>query len=111
MIGWHADTEDTANFFQYLSFCIDEESGAGQYNYGSYCNEEIDALVTAADSETDLEKRNEMLREAEAMLYEDVGFVMLHLQNLAYAAAEGVDVEPGVSALDFPYLGDLVINR
>lgn len=111
MLGWHSDTEDTANFFQYLSFCIDEESGAGQYNYGSYCNEEIDALVTAADSETDLERRAEMLREAEAMLYEDVGFVMLHWQNLGYAAAAGVDIEPVVNAIDFPYLGDLVIER
>ncbi|MCS2609393.1 ABC transporter substrate-binding protein [Halomonas dongshanensis] len=111
MLGWHSDTEDTANFFQYLSFCIDEESGAGQYNYGSYCNEEIDALVTAADSQTDLERRAEMLREAEAMLYEDVGFVMLHWQNLGYAAADGVDIEPVVNAIDFPYLGDLVIER
>lgn len=111
MIGWHSDTEDSANFFQYLSFCIDEETGAGQYNYGNYCNEEIDTLVTQADSETDLEKRNEMLREAEAMLYEDVGFIMLHWQNLAYAAADGVEIEPVVNATDFPYLGDLVINR
>ncbi len=111
MIGWHADTEDTANFFQYLTFCFDEETGAGQYNYGGYCNEEIDALVTEADSETDLEKRNEMLREAEAMLYEDTGFIMLHWQNLAYAAADGVEAEPIVNAIDFPYLGDLVINR
>ena len=111
MLGWHADTEDSANFFQYLSFCIDDETGAGQYNYGNYCNEEIDALVTEADSVTDLERRNEMLREAEAMLYEDVGFVMLHWQNLAYAAANGVEIEPVVNALDFPYLGDLVINR
>ncbi|PRY63991.1 peptide/nickel transport system substrate-binding protein [Vreelandella songnenensis] len=111
MLGWHSDTEDSANFFQYLSFCIDDETGAGQYNYGNYCNEEIDALVTEADSVTDLERRNEMLREAEAMLYEDVGFVMLHWQNLAYAAANGVDIEPVVNAIDFPYLGDLVINR
>ncbi|MFB9868215.1 ABC transporter substrate-binding protein [Vreelandella sulfidaeris] len=111
MVGWHADTEDTANFFQYLTFCNDEETGAGQYNYGNYCNEEIDALVTEADSETDLEKRAEMLQQAEAMLYEDVGFITLHWQNLAYAAAEGVDIEPIVNAIDFPYLGDLVINR
>lgn len=111
MLGWHSDTEDTANFFQYLSFCIDEESGVGQYNYGDYCNEEIDALVTAADSETDLEKRGEMLREAEAMLYEDVGFITLHWQNLGYAAMENVNIDPVVNAIDFPYLGDLVIER
>jgi len=30
MIGWHADTEDSANFFEFLTFCPDAESGAGQ---------------------------------------------------------------------------------
>ena len=111
MIGWHADTEDTANFFQYLTFCIDEESGAGQYNYGNYCNEEIDAMVTEADQIMDAEERAEMLQAAEAALYEDVGFITLHWQDLAYAARKGVDIEPVVSALDFPYLGDLVIEN
>ncbi|MFC3285309.1 ABC transporter substrate-binding protein [Litchfieldella rifensis] len=110
MIGWHADTEDSANFFQYLTACIDEETGAGQYNYGSYCNEELDALVAEADSETDIEKRNAMLREAEQMLYDDVGYIALHWQNLAYAARDGVDAEPILNAIDFPYLGDLVIE-
>lgn len=110
MIGWHADTEDSANFFQYLSACIDTETGAGQYNYGSYCNEEIDALVARADRETDTQARNAMLQEAEAMLHEDAGYIMLHWQNLAYGARDGVDIAPVVNALDFPYLGDLVIQ-
>ncbi|PMR70659.1 ABC transporter substrate-binding protein [Halomonas heilongjiangensis] len=111
MIGWHADTEDSANFFQYLTACIDAETGAGQYNYGGYCNTELDALVARADGETDMEARNAMLRDAEAMLHEDAGFVMLHWQNLAYGAREGVAIEPVVNATDFPYLGDLVIGR
>lgn len=110
MLGWHSDTEDTANFFQYLTACIDENTGAGQYNYGSYCNEELDALIAKADRETDIEARNAMLQEAEQMLYEDVGFIPLHWQNLAYAARDGVDIEPILNATDFPYLGDLVIN-
>lgn len=111
MIGWHSDTEDSANFFQYLTACIDTETGAGQYNYGGYCNEALDALVAEADRETDLEARNAMLREAEAMLHEDAGFIMLHWQNLAYGAREGVEIFPVVNATDFPYLGDLVIQR
>lgn len=110
MIGWHADTEDTANFFQYLASCIDTETGAGQYNYGNYCNEELDALVAEADAETDLDKRAEMLQEAERMLYEDVGYITLHWQDLAYAARDGIDIEPVLNALDMPYLGDLVMD-
>ncbi|MCG6657118.1 ABC transporter substrate-binding protein [Halomonas campisalis] len=111
MIGWHSDTEDSANFFQYLTACIDTDTGAGQYNYGSYCNEALDALVADADAETDLETRNAMLREAEQMLYDDAGYIMLHWQNLAYGARDGIAIDAVVNATDFPYLGDLVIGR
>ncbi|HAC27059.1 MAG TPA: nickel/dipeptide/oligopeptide ABC transporter substrate-binding protein, partial [Marinobacter hydrocarbonoclasticus] len=65
MIGWHADTEDSANFYEFLTFCPDADTGAGQYNAGNYCNPEIDALVQKANVETDLDKRAAMLQEVE----------------------------------------------
>lgn len=43
MIGWHSDTEDSANFHQFLTACFDEATGNGQYNSGRYCNPEADA--------------------------------------------------------------------
>lgn len=110
MIGWHSDTEDSANFHQFLSACPDEATGNGQYNSGNYCNPEADKLMSASNSETDVEKRGNMLRQLEGILYEEAAFVPLHWQNLAWGARSGVHAEAIVNALDFPYFGDLVVD-
>ena len=88
MIGWHSDTEDSANFHQFLSSCFDEATGNGQYNSGRYCNPEADALMNAANSETDATKRAEMLQKLEGILYDEAAFIPLHWQNLAWAPAK-----------------------
>ena len=110
MIGWHSDTEDSANFHQFLSSCPDEATGNGQYNSGGYCNAEADALMNASNSETDAEKRGNMLRKLEGILYEEAAFIPLHWQNLAWGARKGVHAEDIVNALNFPYFGDLVVD-
>ncbi|MBB3229913.1 ABC transporter substrate-binding protein [Halomonas stenophila] len=109
MIGWHADTEDSANFHEYLTQCPDADSGAGQYNAGNYCNPELDALVAEANLEVDLEKRAEMLQRVERTLHEEAAFIPLHWQDLAWASADRVDIAPVLNVMNFPYLGDLVI--
>ncbi|APE32243.1 nickel/dipeptide/oligopeptide ABC transporter substrate-binding protein [Halomonas aestuarii] len=111
MIGWHADTEDSANFHEYLTACPDADTGAGQYNAGNYCNPELDKLVAEANLEVDLAKRAEMLQQVEQALYDDAAFVPLHWQDLAWASASNVDIEPVLNVMNFPYLGDLVINE
>ncbi|KAA0013478.1 ABC transporter substrate-binding protein [Billgrantia pellis] len=110
LIGWHADTEDSANFHEYLTACPDPDTGAGQYNAGNYCNPELDKLVAEANLEVDLEKRAEMLQQVEQTLYDEAAFVPLHWQDLAWAAAPNVDIEPILNVMNFPYLGDLVIE-
>lgn len=111
MIGWHSDTEDSANFHQFLSSCANEESGNGQYNSGGYCNAETDALMDASNAETDAAKRGELLQKLEGILYEEAAFIPLHWQNLAWGARKGVHAEKIVNALDFPYFGDLVVDK
>lgn len=111
MIGWHSDTEDTANFSEFLTMTRNEETGRGQYNCGHYSNPELDALIESANLETDGGKRDGMLQRAEKMLYDDAAFVPLHWQNLAWGARNNVAAEPIVNAMDFPYLGDLVVKE
>ena len=111
MIGWHADTEDSNNFFEFLTACVDKDKGLGQYNTGNYCNPEADKLMQAANVETDVAKRTEMMQTIEKMLYDDAAFVPLHWQNLAWAASKKVDIEPILNVMNFPYLGDLVIKE
>jgi peptide/nickel transport system substrate-binding protein len=110
MIGWHSDTEDSGNFSEFLIMCPDKETGYGQYNSGNYCNKKVDALVLAAQTETDLVKRGALLQEVEQILYDDAAFIPLHWQHLSWAAKNNVKLETIVNAQNFPYFGDLVVE-
>lgn len=108
MVGWHADTEDSANFTEYLLMCPNKETGLGQYNSGNYCNPEIDKLITESNAETDVAKRSAMLQQVEKIAYEDAAFVPLHWQDLSWAASKRVkNAQQIVNVMDFPYFGDL----
>lgn len=111
MIGWHSDTEDTNNFFEFLAACPNAETGAGQYNSGNYCNKKIDEMIVQANAETDPAKRAAIMQEMEKIAYDEAAFVPLHWQNLSWAARKGVDIAPVVNVMNFPYLGDLVIKE
>lgn len=110
MIGWHADTEDSANFHQFLTACPNSENGNGQYNSGNYCSPKADALMDASNTEVDPEARAKLLQELETIVYDEAGFIPLHFQNLAWGARKGVHAEAIVNAMNFPYLGDLVVE-
>ncbi len=110
MVGWHSDTEDSANYSEYLLMCPNKETGKGQYNSGNYCNAKLDELVNKANVENDRAKRKALLQEVEKIAYEDAAYVPLHWQNLSWAAKKGVNIEPVVNIMDFPYLGDLVVE-
>jgi len=110
MIGWHSDTEDSANFYEFLAMTPNPDSGAGQYNGGNYSNPEVDRLTRKSLTMTDPEKRAEVLQKIERIIYEDAGFVPLHWQNLAWGARKGVHMEDVVNVMNFPYIGDLVID-
>ncbi|MDZ7709301.1 MAG: ABC transporter substrate-binding protein [Roseovarius sp.] len=111
MIGWHSDTEDSANFNEFLTMTPDPETGRGQYNSGNYSNAEVDRLTLASLTETDADKRAGMLQRVEEILYDEAAFIPFHWQDLAYGARKGVMIEDVVNVMNFPYLGDLVIKE
>ena len=110
MIGWHSDTEDSANFYEYLYMCPNKETGRGQYNSGNYCNQQVDELTLKANGETDIAKRSAMLQKIEQLLYDDAAFIPLHWQNLSWASKQNMNTEDIVNVMNFPYFGDLVIK-
>jgi peptide/nickel transport system substrate-binding protein len=110
MIGWHPDTEDSANFTEFLTMTRNEETGRGQYNCGHYSNPEVDKIVEASNSETDLAKRSAMLKQVEATLYNEAAFVPLHWQDPSWAAKSNVEIGPIINGMNFPYFGDLVVK-
>lgn len=111
LIGWHPDTEDSANFTEFLTMTRNEQTGKGQYNCGHYSNPEVDALVNASNVETDLAKRSEMLKKVEEILYNEAAFVPLHWQDPSWAAKKNLELAPIINGMDFPYFGDLVVNK
>lgn len=110
MIGWHSDTEDSANFSEFLTMTPNKDTGYGQYNSGNYANSKVDELVIAANQETDPVKRPKMLQEVEQILFDDAAFVPLHWQNHSWAVRKGIDIGKVVNVMNFPYLGDLVVK-
>lgn len=67
--GWIADYNDAYNFL-FLA-----EYRSVPMNYPRYNNPDYDALVTAANSEQDLELRSSMMAQAEQMMIDDMPFI------------------------------------
>ena len=110
MIGWYSDTEDSANFAEFLAMTPNAASGYGQYNAGNYANPTLDRLVLQSQQTTDAEARAKLLRQVESLLYEDAALVPLHWQHLSWAARKGVKIKPVVNVRNMPYLGDLAVQ-
>jgi oligopeptide transport system substrate-binding protein len=69
--GWIADYNDAQNFLFLL-----ESDNAG-FNYANYNNPDYDALMNEAEATPDLEKRAELLRQAEEIIMRDLPFMPL----------------------------------
>jgi peptide/nickel transport system substrate-binding protein len=110
MIGWQSDTQDSANFYEFLVMTPDKQSGFGQYNAGNYSNPEVDRLTLETQTMTDPKARAAMLQKIERILYDDAALIPLHWQHLSWAARNNVKIGGVVNVIDMPYLGDLVIE-
>ena len=89
MLGWTASTVDSHNvMFPILS--TPGEGGRGQFNLGAYSNARVDELTDKVASETDMKKRNEMIREAMKIHQDEVGHIPLHQQALNWGAKKNI---------------------
>jgi peptide/nickel transport system substrate-binding protein len=51
-----------------------------------------------------------VLQHIEQTLHDEAAFVPLHWQDLAWAARKGTKIDAVVNVMNFPYLGDLVME-
>ena len=91
MLGWTPGTYDSHNALNALMACPDDK-GTGQFNLGSYCNQKLDQLTRAIQSETDKAKRAAMIKEAFEVHSADIGHIPLHQQSLAWGVSKKVDL-------------------
>ena len=71
LIGWSSDINDPDNFL-YSLMHSDNITSSGGNNLSRYRNDEFDALVMAAKRELDRDKRKEMYRKAQQIMFDDV---------------------------------------
>jgi len=70
--GWIADYNDAQNFLYLL------ETRTGPNNYGRYSNPEYDKLMLEAEVTADLDKRGELMRQAEALAMADQPIIPIY---------------------------------
>jgi oligopeptide transport system substrate-binding protein len=70
--GWVADYNDPENFLTLL------RTSTGPMNYGQYSNEEYDRLMAESDVTTDEEARNELMRQAEALMLAELPLIPIY---------------------------------
>ena len=89
LLGWTPGSYDSHNPLFLLHGCQDA-SGKGQFNLGRYCNPDVDALTDQILSETDTERRNALIEQAWTKTTDDVAYLPLHQQALAWGVASSV---------------------
>jgi peptide/nickel transport system substrate-binding protein len=92
MLGWGGAITDAQTMLTPVLHSDDKKSGAGFFNYGRYVNPKLDALIDAAGSEPDPEKRQVLIRQALAEHNAQVHHVPLHRQVIPWAMRSNVTV-------------------
>ncbi|NBN79643.1 ABC transporter substrate-binding protein [Microvirga tunisiensis] len=92
MLGWTPGSFDSWNVLANLATCRDDAGKGGAFNVGGYCNETVDALATQILSENDKATRDELIAKAFRILHEDVAYIPLHQQGLAWGVTDRLSV-------------------
>ncbi|MEE2805309.1 MAG: ABC transporter substrate-binding protein, partial [Pseudomonadota bacterium] len=106
LLGWTPGSLDSWNVLSNLHGCPRIADDAviwnkpdrnkitnGKFNIGGYCNEEVDALTAKVLSETDAGKRDQLIEAAFAMTIDDIAYIPLHQQALAWGVRSGVTLK------------------
>jgi len=95
MYGWGVPTFDSNYIFTFLYHT--REGSLGSSNGTGYSNKEVDKMIQSLNSETDTAKRNATIAEIWKVLKDDVVYIPVHNQTLAYAMKKNIDIPVDVS--------------
>ncbi|MEO7245382.1 MAG: ABC transporter substrate-binding protein [Rubrivivax sp.] len=89
MLGWGVATYDAQYMIQ--SLVRTRTTGAdGNFNFSKISDPEVDRLTDAMKSETDVAKRNQMIKDALVRIRDEVLLIPLHHQMRPWAMKTGV---------------------
>ncbi len=94
LLGWTPGTGDAHNVLIDLMHTrtADGSGGRGQFNNGGFSNARVDALTNMVLVEPDMAKRDAMILEAFKILHDEVGYIPLHQQALAWGTGKNIDL-------------------
>jgi len=86
LLGWTPASLDMHETFSYIA------ATGSQWNCGGYSNPKVDGLLKEIATEVDPRKRQTLITEAMRLHKEDIGYLPLHQQALAWGVKRNVDV-------------------
>jgi peptide/nickel transport system substrate-binding protein len=91
LLGWTPGTFDGHNVLNDIQGCRDNpQSSKGESNLGGYCNKKHDELAAKVLVENDKTKRDQSMKEAFKIAYDDYAYIPLHQQALAWGVSKKV---------------------
>jgi peptide/nickel transport system substrate-binding protein len=95
LFGWGVPTFDSEYIFTFLYHTRTDKLGS--WNATRYSNPEVDRLIESLGQEVDLHKRNQIIAQIWKILQEELIYVPLHLQTLAYAMKPDLEIPVDIS--------------
>ncbi|MEZ5651012.1 MAG: ABC transporter substrate-binding protein [Burkholderiaceae bacterium] len=92
LLGWTPSTFDSLNVITSLFACRGGPDKIGAFNLGGYCNPRINELAAKIQSETDPDKRQALIDEANKLHRDEFGHIPLHQQPLSWGVSDKVEV-------------------
>ena len=91
LLGWTPGTLDSHNVLFDIMGCRDDpKSARGEGNLGGYCNKSLDELTDKVLQESDMTKRDLLIKQAYEIGAKDFGYIPLHQQALAWGVSKKV---------------------
>jgi peptide/nickel transport system substrate-binding protein len=91
MLGWGGATTDAIFTLQPVLHSRNDK-GDGDYNWGNYKDDKLDALIDEAKGDTDPKHRQETINKAMQYFHDQVFMIPLHLQVIPWASRSNVEV-------------------
>jgi peptide/nickel transport system substrate-binding protein len=92
LLGWSPASYDAQSVLGDLVATANPATHAGDFNVAGYSNPALDALIARSRAEMDPAIRTRLLRQALAIVKDDIAYIPLHQQNVVWATRKGVTI-------------------
>ncbi len=91
-VGWLPPTYDAHNSLLSLTATRQPGGISGNVNVGGFSNPRNDELIRMIGTETDVAKRNAMIKESLTIVRDEMAYIPIHQQVLLYGAKQNVSL-------------------